>query len=47
MGFLHVVHAEPYIPNNQNDSAIDGDYIDGEYVIPVDGCSTLYEHEID
>ena len=49
-GYEHVVTSEPYIPNEEDlkfDSAIDENYIQGEYVIPVDSGGIIYESEID
>lgn len=46
-GEKFLVTAKPYIPDDiETDSAIDSDYIDGEYVIPVDSGGAIYESEI-
>lgn len=46
---MYEVTAEPYIPNEEDlewDSAIDENYVLGEYVIPVDSGGAVYENEV-
>ena len=49
-GEIYTVSAEPYRIANKDDvnddSAVDDEYILGEYIIPVDNGGIIYEHEI-
>lgn len=49
-GQTFVVTGKPYIPDAEelhDDDAIDETYKVGEYVIPVDNASAIYESEVD
>ena len=45
-GERFVVTAEPYVPEDLEDSAIDETYTIGEYIIPVNDGGAIYESEV-